>query len=348
LRSLAQGDVDIVVGTHALFSRNVIYKNLRFVVIDEQHRFGVTQREAIMCKGSNPNLLMMSATPIPRTLAFTLFGDMDVSVLKDKPLGRKKIITHLARINNEKKVYDFVREELKAGRQAYFVYPLIEFNEELDLRSAEEAVNHLSKDIFPEYKCALLHSKIDDDEKLKIMEEFRKGDINILAATSVVEVGVDVPNAVCMVVLNAERFGLSALHQLRGRVGRGDAQSYCFLIYSEQNEAQNHFNKIPEMLDEDERTKEGQRLMTMLDNDDGFVIAEKDLKFRGPGLISGTEQSGHFRLGIADPIRYIDILQQAREDALELLEKDPALLSEDARIVSEVLKRAPPFSEIIF
>jgi len=295
VKNLSAGEIDIVVGTHALFSKDVQYKNLKLAVIDEQHRFGVTQRSLIMQKGNDASLLMMSATPIPRTLALTVFGDMDVSVIKDMPPGRKPVKTHLAKESNEKKVYDFVRGELEHGRQAYFVYPLIEGADEI--KDAVSMAERLTKKIFPKYKTSLIHSKLAEDEKKEVMDGFRKGNIQILAATSVVEVGVDVPNATCIVIEHAERFGLSALHQLRGRVGRGDEQSYCFLLFS------------------DELTDDGKaRLKVMLENTDGFLIADEDLKMRGPGQITGTEQSGYFTLGIADPVRDIELLIRARDD----------------------------------
>jgi ATP-dependent DNA helicase RecG len=325
LKNLKDGTIDIVVGTHALFSRDVEYKKLKLVVIDEQHRFGVTQRSLIMTKGENPALLMMSATPIPRTLALTVFGDMDVSIIKDMPPGRKPVITHLAKESNEKKVYDFIEKELAKGRQAYFVYPLIEGGE--DIKDAVSMAERLSKEVFPKYKTALIHSKLTEDEKRVTMDEFRNGEIKILAATSVVEVGVDVPNATCMVVEHAEFFGLSALHQLRGRVGRGEEQSWCFLVYSDE-------------LTEDGKT----RLKVMLENSDGFIIAEEDLKLRGPGQIAGTEQSGYLLLGIANPIRDIDELERARADAFDILENDPDLLLENNRVIAKVLEEAPPFT----
>ena len=326
LKNLASGMIDIVVGTHALFSKDVIYKNLKLVVIDEQHRFGVTQRSLIMSKGEDAGLLMMSATPIPRTLALTVFGDMDVSVIKDKPAGRKPVKTHLAKESNERKVYDFVRNELERGRQAYFVYPLIEG--EGEIKDAVTMADRLSCEVFPKYKTALIHSKLPEEDKKKIMDDFRKGEIKILAATSVVEVGVDVPNAACMVIEHAERFGLSALHQLRGRVGRGTEQSYCFLVYS------------------DELSEEGKtRLKVMLENNDGFVIAEEDLRLRGPGQITGTEQSGYLVLGIANPIRDMETLECARKDVISILENDPDLLLENNRVIAKVLEEAPPFKE---
>ncbi|MDR0312726.1 MAG: ATP-dependent DNA helicase RecG, partial [Treponema sp.] len=271
LSALASGEIDLVAGTHALFSKDTVYRNLRLVVVDEQHRFGVTQRQAIMEKGDKPNLLMMSATPIPRTLALTVFGDLDVSVIRDMPPGRKPLKTHLAKTSNADKVYDFVGKELATGRQAYFVYPLIETSATWlqDLKDAETMAEQLSKKVFPQYPVALIHSRLDEEEKRTIMDNFRKGKIKVLVATSVVEVGVDVPNATCMVVEHAERFGLAALHQLRGRVGRGDAQSYCFLIYSDQDVPPEHAGTAPELLGEEERSREGRRLMVMLENTDG-------------------------------------------------------------------------------
>jgi len=343
LKHLEEGEIDIAVGTHALFSKDVNYKNLQLVIIDEQHRFGVTQRTLIMAKGLNgaatggPHLLMMSATPIPRTLAMTVFGDMDISVISDMPPGRKPVITHLAKESNEQKVYEFVRDKLKAGSQAYFVYPLIESDDEKEtglkdavfLKDAVSMEERLAAEIFPGFAVALIHSKLDEEEKRQTMESFRKGEIKVLVATSVVEVGVDVPNANCMVIEHAERFGLSALHQLRGRVGRGQDQAYCFLVYS------------------DDLTEDGKaRLNVMHENTDGFVIAEEDLKLRGPGQIAGTEQSGYLNLGIANPIRDIDALTKARADAFSILENDPGLVLDGHRIITRVLEEAPPFGEV--
>ena len=329
LGALASGGIDIVAGTHALFSRDVEYRNLKLVIVDEQHRFGVTQRQAIMAKGKSPDLLMMSATPIPRSLALTVFGDLDVSVIRGLPPQRKTIKTHLARESNEKKVYDFVHRELAAGHQAYFVYPLIEGGDENDLKDAISMAQRLKEEVFPDFPSALLHSKVDEEDKRRVMEAFRKGEIKILVATSVVEVGVDVPNASCMVIEHAERFGLSALHQLRGRVGRGETQSYCFLVYSDN-------------LNDDGKT----RLKVMLENSDGFVIAEEDLKLRGPGQIAGLEQSGYLTLGIADPVRDAAELERARSDAFAILESDPALEKMEHICIVQVLKRAPPFEDV--
>jgi len=309
LGELAEGNIDLVIGTHALFSAGVEYRNLRFVVIDEQHRFGVRQRSAIIEKGTQsnaekkaPHMLMMSATPIPRTLALSVFGDLDISAIRTMPAGRKPIITHLARQGNETKVYEFIRKELEAGHQAYFVYPLIDQSDAISLKSAEEMFAHLGKKTFPGTSVALIHSRIPEDEQRTIMHDFGSGKIKILVATSVVEVGVDVANATCMVVEHAERFGLSALHQLRGRVGRGNLQSYCFLVYSQS-------------LTEDGKA----RLKVMHETTDGFAIAEEDLKIRGPGDVTGIQQSGYVAFNLADPIRDYAILVEARQAAFDFL-----------------------------
>jgi ATP-dependent DNA helicase RecG len=332
LKALAAGDIDLVVGTHALFSQDVTYHRLRLVIIDEQHRFGVFQRSQILAKGNNPDLLMMSATPIPRTLALTVFGDLEVSTIHDMPGGRKPIKTHLAKQSSEQRVYDFVRRELEKGHQAYFVYPLIdEGTSEVtaNLKDAQGMAERLAREVYPEYRVALIHSRLEEEKKRQIMEAFRKGEIHVLVATSVVEVGVDVPNATCMVIEHAERFGLAALHQLRGRVGRGPDQAYCFLVYSDN-------------LSEDGK----HRLTTMLHHQDGFIIAEEDLKIRGPGHLAGKEQSGYFTLGIADPIRDVETLQKARHDAFAIIEKDPGLLLPEHTVLREVLSRSPPFEGV--
>ena len=331
LGHLAAGEIDIVVGTHALFSKDVRYKNLKLVVVDEQHRFGVMQRSLIMEKGDSPHLLMMSSTPIPRTLALTVFGDMDVSVIRDLPPGRKPVKTHLAKGSSEDRVYDFVRRKLEAGSQAYFVYPLIESGDGNNLKDAVSMAERLAKKVFPGFALALIHSRLDEEEKRQTMERFRNGEIKVLVATSVVEVGVDVPKANCMVIEHAERFGLSSLHQLRGRVGRGQEQAYCFLVYS------------------DELTEDGKARLKvmMLENIDGFVIAEEDLRLRGPGQIAGTEQSGYLSLAIANLITDIETLAKARSDAFFILENDPDLVLEGHRIIARVLEEAPPFAEVM-
>lgn len=313
LQALKEGKIDLLIGTHALFSKNVQYCDLAFVIIDEQHRFGVMQRSAIIDKGRNslnpkisePNLLMMSATPIPQSLALTLFGDLDIYTIKSKPLNRKEIITYLTKSGNENNAYEAVRKELQKGHQAYFVYPAIEENLEYSdksLKSAEEMYNYFKDVIYKEYRIGLIHSKISEEIQNQILTDFKNGTIHILVATTVVEVGVDVPNATCMVIEQADRFGLAALHQLRGRVGRSNLQSFCFLIYRST------------------LTEKGkERMLTLRETSDGFKIAEKDLKLRGPGEISGTIQSGIMSFPIGNPIDDNQLMQQARADVIKEL-----------------------------
>ena len=322
LQQLAAGNIDLIIGTHALFSAQTLYKNLRMVVIDEQHRFGVLQRSAIIQKGIDsgkkaPHFLMMSATPIPRTLALSMFGDLDISVIKTMPPGRKPVITYVAPESKAEKVYYFIGQDILAGKQAYFVYPIIEDSDTLSLKSAEDMFAELSRD-FPHHRLALLHSKVPEDEARAIMQEFRAGAIHILVATSVIEVGVDVPNATCMVIEHADRFGLSALHQLRGRIGRGSEQSYCFLLYGKNI------------------TETGMaRLKVMASTTDGFVIAEEDLKLRGPGDIGGIEQSGYCGFELADPIRDFALLEKARIAAFEMLAAQRGLTQRESTKTAE-------------
>ncbi len=304
LKALKAGEIDILIGTHALFSAQVAYKDLQLAVIDEQHRFGVLQRQAIIAKGrvseengmtSEPHLLMMSATPIPQTLALTMFGDLDVAVIKTLPKGRKPIQTYLVKEGNETNAYEAVRKELAKGHQAYFVYPAIQSDG--DYKSAEQNFEQLKK-IFAEYKCALVHSKIDEDEQAKALSDFHDGKIQILVATTVIEVGVDVPNATCMVIEQADHFGMAQLHQLRGRVGRGSDQSFCFLIYN-KNLSDTGI----------------ERMKALRQSTDGFYIAEQDLKTRGPGELQGTAQAGELAFSIADISKDKELLLQARTDA---------------------------------
>lgn len=311
LKALKAGEIDILIGTHALFSRDTVYNDLQLAIIDEQHRFGVMQRQAIVEKGrqlvnnvySSPHLLMMSATPIPQSLALTAFGDLDISTIKTMPNGRKPITTYLVAQGHEANAYNAVRQELEKGHQAYFVYPAIGNDEDDDdkteIKNAQDAFKNLSR-LFSGYKCALIHSKVEEDVQSRILEDFRTGKINLIAATTVVEVGVDVPNATCMVIEEADRFGLSTLHQLRGRVGRGKDAGYCFLIYRK------------------DITQTGiDRMKVLHSSTDGFYIAEQDLKLRGPGEITGTAQTGNLTLGIADLSRDQEILYQARADAFK-------------------------------
>lgn len=313
LAGIQSGSSRFICATHAAFSRDVQYSDLQYIIVDEQHRFGVEQRQALIEKAgkfahTGPDVLFMTATPIPRTLALTVFGDLQVSAITTMPPGRLPVLTHLARHGNEQKVYDWVRGELNAGRQAYFVYPLIRESSKLSIRDVESMAHYLKESVFPEFAVGVIHSETPVEQKEQIMQGFAQGSIQILAATSVIEVGVDVPNATCMVIEHAERFGLAALHQLRGRVGRGVHQSYCFLVYSEP-------------LTEDAK----QRLKVMKEHNDGFRIAEEDLNIRGPGDLAGIRQAGFLRLRAARLPQDMDIMNTARSHAFTLIQQDPQL-----------------------
>ncbi len=304
---VATGRALVAVGTHALIQEGVEFARLGLAIIDEQHRFGVLQRAALRDKGIMPHVLVMTATPIPRTLTLTLYGELDVSILDEMPPGRRPIKTHWKHPSERLKVYEGVRKLVQQGRQAYIICPLIEESEKLQVRAAQELAEHLSKDVFPDLRVGLLHGRMKPIEKEEVMEAFRAGEIDILVSTTVIEVGVDVPNAVVMVVEDADRFGLAQLHQLRGRVGRGEHQSYCILIG-------------------DPKTEEGQRrLEIMTQTNNGFLIAEEDLRLRGPGEIYGTKQSGMPAFRVADLIKDMQLLEVARQEAFRLLERDPDL-----------------------
>lgn len=309
LEALKNGEVDIAIGTHALFSKDVVFKNLRYVIIDEQHRFGVEQRLALTSKGEIPHLLLMTATPIPRTLALTMFSDLQVSSIHTMPQGRKPITTYLVKEENREKMYQTIAVEFKRGHQAYFVYPRIEDEGDSGLRDVKNMFTYLQKE-YPNIPSALIHSKVPEDEKMQILTDFRAKKISYLVATSVIEVGIDIPMATCMVIEHAERFGLAALHQLRGRVGRSDLQSYCFLVYSSS-------------LSDDSKA----RLRVMKESTDGFYIAEKDLEIRGPGEIAGAKQSGFLKLRYASLVNDIDLIEIAKKEALEIIRTDKGLIS---------------------
>jgi ATP-dependent DNA helicase RecG len=296
---LRNGQMNIAVGTHALIQDDVDFYNLGAIVVDEQHRFGVKQRNVLKKKSLNPQMLTMTATPIPRTLALTVHGDLDLTIIDELPKGRKPIITSL--VTSHKSVYELIKSEVKAGRQAYVVYPLIEESETLSAKAATIEAEKLQNEVFPQFKIGLLHGKLKNDEKEQVMKDFKDKKYDILVSTTVVEVGVDVPNATIMLIENAERFGLSQLHQLRGRVGRSDLQSYCILQTSTKSQD----------------TRE--RLNIMTQTNDGFVIAEKDLQLRGPGEFLGTRQSGLPDLIISDIVRDAKILEMARNEAIDFV-----------------------------
>jgi len=321
--ALKNGDIDVVIGTHALIQEDVHFSNLGLVIIDEQHRFGVKQREELISKGKVVDTLIMTATPIPRTLSLTLYGDLDVSVIDEMPPGRKEIKTFTLRHTRAKEIYKFVREQvIENGDQAYIVYPLIEQSEQINAKAAEKMYRTLSKEAFPDIPMGLLHGKMSDIEKNDVMTKFVKGEIKILVSTSVIEVGVDVPNATIMVIENAERFGLAQLHQLRGRVGRGDKQSYCFLIVSEAGE------------------EAWDRLQFFASTTDGFKIAEYDLRLRGPGEFFGTRQHGMAEFKVADLISDTELIMLAREDAKSIIENYPesSIIKKVLEIYSERIK----------
>ncbi len=300
--NISDGTCKIAVGTHALIQKQVQFANLGVVVIDEQHRFGVRQRLALENKGLAPDVLVMTATPIPRSLALTLYGDMDLSIIDELPPGRQSIKTYCMSENKRKDLYHFLEGQIAAGYQVYVVCPLVEESEKMDLENATQLADHLAVNVFPQYAVGLLHGKMKPQEKAEIMEQFRSGKLQMLVSTTVIEVGVDVPNANVMVIENAERFGLAQLHQLRGRVGRGTTQAHCFLI-------------------SEPKTDEGKRRMqVMVKSTDGFVIAEEDLLLRGSGEVLGTRQHGLPDLKIADLVHDVKILEQSRMLAAEITE----------------------------
>src|SRR3989441_3621220 len=304
LAEVEAGTIPLVVGTHALGQGDVNFKRLGLVGIDEQHRFGVLQRATLRSKGLHPDVLVMTATPIPRTLALTVYGDLDVSVIRDTPPGRLPIKTVAKPESRREEVYAFVRGQLDAGRQAYVIYPLVEESDKIDLRAATEMADHLAQDIFPAYRVGLLHGRLKQHGKERVMKAFADGELQILVSTTVVEVGVDVSNASVMIVEHAERFGLSQLHQLRGRVGRDQHQSYCFLLY-----------QAP--LSDEAR----ERLHAMTDTTDGFEIAERDLRLRGPGDFFGTRQAGIPTFRLIDLVRDRGLLEVAQREAADWFEK---------------------------
>lgn len=311
LEELENGTINVLIGTHALLVEDVIFKNLGLVVTDEQHRFGVRQRGTIVAKGNNPDVLVMTATPIPRTLALILYGDLDISIIDELPPNRKKIETYAVTKNMEERVNNFIRKHVDEGRQVYIVCPLVEENEEIDAKAVVELAEKYKNEVFREYEVEYLHGKMKQKDKDEIMHKFKQGDIDILISTTVIEVGVNVPNASLMVIENAEHFGLAQLHQLRGRVGRGEYQSYCILKYE---------GKSPEIR---------QRMKIMQETNDGFVIAEKDLELRGSGEFFGTKQHGLPEFKIANLFEDMETLKSVQSVALKIENTDPKLEKEE-------------------
>jgi ATP-dependent DNA helicase RecG len=302
---IAEGLAHVAIGTHALLEKDVEFSKLGLAIVDEQHRFGVMQRLGLVQKGVTPDVLVMTATPIPRTLAMTVYGDLDVSIIDELPPGRKPIKTSHATADQVERVYSFLKRQIDEGRQAYVVYPVIEESETQAMKAAQKMYEHLSSEVFPTLSVGLMHGRLGSSEKEGVMQRFKEGAIQILVSTTVIEVGVDVPNASVMVVEQAERFGLAQLHQLRGRVGRGAAQSYCILVTEKMNEAAR------------------ERIRTLVESTDGFHIAEMDLRLRGPGEFFGTKQSGLPALRIANILRDTEILEIARREAVDFIAKPP-------------------------
>ncbi len=303
---VAEGLAHVAVGTHALLEKDVEFKRLGLAIIDEQHRFGVLQRLGLVQKGVTPDVLVMTATPIPRTLAMTLYGDLDVSVIDQLPPGRKPILTKHYTADRIEQAYSFLRKQIDEGRQAYVVYPVIEESETQAMKAAQKMHEHLSREVFPDLEIGLMHGRLASEEKEAVMQRFKEGRTQILVSTTVIEVGVDVPNATVMLIEQAERFGLAQLHQLRGRVGRGAAQSYCMLVTEKMNDTAR------------------ERIRTLVESTDGFYISEMDLKLRGPGEFFGTKQSGMPSLRVANILRDGELLEHARREAVDFIANPPS------------------------
>ena len=319
LEGIETGALDIVVGTHALIQNDVRFSRLGLVVVDEQHRFGVRQRAMIRSKGPAPHYLVMTATPIPRTLAMTVFGDLDVTTIDELPPGRSRVQTQVIGPAEQEETWRFVRQRLEQGEQAYVVYPIIDESDKLELRAATTEFQRLSEAVFPVHQVGLLHGRMKRDEREAVMRDFVAGELDVLVATTVIEVGIDVPNATCMVVENAERYGLSQLHQLRGRIGRGRRQGFCFLMTGSDNATNN------------------ERLGVLASTTDGFKIAEEDLRLRGPGEMLGTRQHGLPELRVADLIQDGELLRFAQRDAGDLIRKDTQLRRPEHRMLRHML-----------
>ncbi len=323
LNEIETGEADIIIGTHALIQEAVKYKNLGFVVIDEQHKFGVMQRAKIKEKGLNPDVLVMTATPIPRTLALTVYGDLDISIIDEIPGNRKPVKTVLRSDADKEKIFDFVREKVKEGKQIYIVYPIIEDSESLDLKSAEQNYSLLSKNIFPDLKVELLHGRMSPEMKEEVMKNFKENKTDILVSTTVIEVGIDIPNATVMIIEEAQRFGISQLHQLRGRVGRSDEQSFCIMVANLKEETEEGISK--------------KRLNILCETNDGFKLAEADMEIRGPGEFFGLRQSGILNFTSTDLVKDKDLLIRVRETAFKLVNEDPLLKNPENQIIKKYI-----------
>ncbi len=320
-QGLLDGSVKLVIGTHAVIEADVLFKDLQFIVIDEQHRFGVEQRKELRSKGTNPHLLVMTATPIPRSLALTVFGDLDISVIDEMPVGRQPVSTHVLRPQERERGFTLIRGQIKEGRQAFIIYPLIDENEKIEARAAVDDFDVLSKEIFPNLKLGLLHGRMKPTEKDEVMAKFRDREYDILVSTTVVEVGVDVPNSTVMLIEGADRFGLAQLHQLRGRVGRGAEQSYCLLIPTHEDATEN------------------ERLQAMSQTNSGFELADLDLKTRGPGEFLGTRQAGFASTLKMASITDVPLIEKARTQAQALFERDPYLQLPEHALLAEAFER---------
>ncbi|MFM8426249.1 MAG: ATP-dependent DNA helicase RecG, partial [Chloroflexota bacterium] len=320
-QGLADGSIKIVIGTHAVIEPDVTFKELQFIVIDEQHRFGVEQRAELRSKGTNPHLLVMTATPIPRSLALTVFGDLDISVMDVMPVGRQPIATYVLRPQERERAYTMIRSQVKNGNQAFIVYPLIDENEKINVRAAVDDFETLSNQVFPDLKLGLLHGRMKPSEKDEVMLKFRDKEYDILVSTTVIEVGVDVPNSTLMLIEGADRFGLAQLHQLRGRVGRGSVASTCLLIPTHEDATEN------------------ERLQAMATTNNGFELADLDLQLRGPGEFLGTRQAGFASSLKMASITDVPLIEKAREQAKALFERDPYLTQPEHALLAEAFER---------